>query len=63
MPKTGAFLLLRASAGFAFASTSTAFASLALHDLGLSFMARHHIGFIALDLVGERHWRLFFTIP
>jgi hypothetical protein len=49
------FLLHRASAGFAFASTSTAFSALALHDLGLSLMARHHIGFVALDLGGERH--------
>src|SRR5215813_8378410 len=49
------FLLHRASAGCAFTSTATAFSSLALHDLGLSLMARHHIGFIALDLVGERH--------
>src|SRR5216683_282003 len=47
------FLLHCASTGFAFASTSTAFAALVLHHLWLSLMARHHIGFIALDLVGE----------
>src|SRR5713101_6634854 len=46
------FFLHRAAAGFAFASATTAFSSLALDDLWLSFMAGHHIGFIALDLVG-----------
>ena len=46
------FLLQRPSARFAFASASTAFASLALDHLWLSLMAGHHIGFIALDLVG-----------
>jgi hypothetical protein len=33
-------------------STPTAFAAFALDYLWLSFMAGHHIGFIALDLVG-----------
>src|SRR5882762_10124187 len=46
------FFLHRAAAGCAFAATTTAFSSLALDDLWLSSMAGHHIGFIALDLVG-----------
>ncbi len=63
-PKDGRFFLLqRAPARFAFASASTAFSPLALDYFGLPFMAGHHIGFIALHLVGERHRGLFFTIP
>ena len=52
-----------ASAGWAFASTAAALPSLTLAYLGLSLLARHYLGFIALDLVGERHGGLFFTIP
>ena len=57
------FLRQRATARFAFASASTAFSTLALDYFGVPFMASYHIGFIALDLVGQRHCRLFFTIP
>src|SRR6266571_3983415 len=47
------WLLFRqcASALFAFESASTSFASCGLHHLRLSFMAGHHIGFVALHLV------------
>src|SRR5713101_5608685 len=40
-----------ASASFAFESASTSCASFGLHHLRLSFMAGHHIGFVALHLV------------
>src|SRR6266705_2906714 len=59
----GSFLLHRASATFTFASASTTFAALLLHYFWLSLMARHHIGFITLYLVGEDHGWLFFTMP
>src|SRR6266702_7708499 len=55
------FLLHRASSTFTFAAASTTFAALLLHHLWLSLMARHHIGFITLYLVGEDHGWLFFT--
>src|SRR6266568_7279397 len=57
------FLLQRATARFAFASASTAFAPLALDYFRLPFMAGDYIRFVALHLVGERHRGLFFTIP
>src|SRR6266496_2904250 len=37
--------------------------ALLLHYFWLSLMARHHIGFITLYLVGEDHGWLFFTMP
>src|SRR2546423_13440102 len=57
------FFLQRSSPGFAFASAPTAFALFALDHLRLSLMPGHHIGFIALHLVGEDHGWLFFTVP
>src|SRR5262252_1441615 len=59
----GSFLLHRAASTFPFASASTTCATLLLHYCWLSLMARHHIGFITLHLVGEDHGWLFFTIP
>src|SRR5215471_5203878 len=59
----GSFLLHRASSTFPFASASTTCAALVLHYFWLSLMARHHIGFITLHLVGEAHGWLFFTMP
>src|SRR4030095_15659296 len=49
------FLLHRASPTFTFESASTAFSLFALDHLRLSLMTGHHIGFIALHLVGEDH--------
>src|SRR5207248_11269474 len=43
--------------------TMPSLALLALDHLWLSFMASSHLGFVALHLIGERHRRLFFTIP
>jgi len=57
------FFLHRASPTFPFESASTAFALFALDHLRLSLMTGHHIGFIALHLVGEEHGWLFFTMP
>src|SRR5262245_6030077 len=59
----GAFFLHRASSTFTFASASTACAALVLHHMWLFLMSSHHIGFIALHLVGEDHGSLFFIIP
>src|ERR671930_65633 len=55
----GSFLLHRASSTFTVATASTTFAALLLHYFWLSLMARHHIGFITLHLVGEDHRWLF----
>jgi hypothetical protein len=57
------FLRQGATPRFALESASTSLSLLALDYLWLAFMASNHIGFIALDLVGQRHGRLFFTIP
>src|SRR4029453_16860765 len=63
-PKDGrSFLLQGATTRFAFEPTSTSLSALALYHLRLSFMTRNHIGFVALHFVGQRHGRLFFTIP
>src|SRR5215510_14252236 len=43
------FLLCCATASFAFDSASPSLSLFALHHLWLAFMARNHIGFIALD--------------
>src|SRR5215475_11733311 len=59
----GSFLLHRASSTFPFASASTTCAALVLHYFWLSLMARHHIGFITLHLVGEDYGWLFFIVP
>src|SRR5262249_39544409 len=63
-PKDGRSVLLQgATTSFALEPASTSWASLALDHLRLSFMAGNHIGFVALHFIGERHRRLFFTIP
>src|SRR5712664_1777741 len=54
------FFLHRTSTGLAFAAAPTAFSLFALHHLRLSLMTGHHIGFIALHLVGEDHCWLFY---
>src|SRR5262245_17990910 len=59
----GPFLVHGAPATFALESAAPPCSALALDHLGLSFMAGDHIRFIALDLVGQRHSRLFFMIP
>src|SRR5919205_1546865 len=52
-PKDGrSFLLQGASPSFAFPSAATTVSALALDHLWLAFMARNHLGFVALDLVG-----------
>src|SRR2546422_3362029 len=48
------FLLPRPSARFSGASASAALAPLALDHLLLSLIARHHISFLALHLLGLR---------
>jgi hypothetical protein len=40
-----------AAATVAFESASTSFAALVLHHLRLAFVARYHLGFVALHLV------------
>jgi len=45
------FFLQGPSASFAFEPALTSFSALALHYFRLSFMARNHIGFIALHFV------------
>ena len=63
-PKDGrSFLLQGATTSFALEPASTSLALLALDHLWLAFMASSHIRFVALHLIGERHRRLFFTIP
>src|SRR6516162_9198613 len=56
-PKDGrSFLRQRATTGFALESASTSLSLLVLDHLWLSFMASNDIGFIALHLIGERHY-------
>jgi hypothetical protein len=71
-PRDGwSFLLQGASTTWPLESASPAFASLVLHQRRLTCMARHHMtcmarhhrGLVAFDLVGQRHGRLFCTIP
>jgi len=57
------FFRHRAATGFAFASASTTLAFLAFDPLWLSLRASDHISFVALDLIGQLHLRLFLTIP
>jgi hypothetical protein len=56
-------LLHGASTRFALPAASPTWATLALAHRWWAFMPSNHIGGVALDLVGYRHNRLFFTIP
>src|SRR5713101_3149283 len=52
-----------ATTTWAFASVATSFSPLVLYHLRLSFMACNHIRFVALHLVRQGHFGLFFTMP
>jgi hypothetical protein len=46
-----------------FPAATTAFSTVLFHHCRLTLMAGCDRGFVALHLVGQGHWGLFFTIP